>query len=242
MRWISKLRLRVRSLVRRSRVDSELNEELQDHLDRQIEYYVAHGMMPAAARVQALRELGPIELRKDECRDARGIGLADSVRQDVTYAIRSLRKTPGFTAVAVLSLAIGIGANTTIFTLVNSVLLTALPFPGADRLVVLHEHKLDSAEPLSVHPVNYLTWRDRARSFEALALTQMPPLNVMGRDGAEQVSRMLTTPEIFSVFGVHPALGREFTQQDGRPGSDQIVILGYGFWQRWFGGDPAVVG
>src|SRR5919202_1886014 len=242
MRWIAKIRLRVRSLVQRNRVDRELDEELQYHLEQQIEYYVSRGMSLADAKFQALRELGPIELRKEECRDARGLALIDSVRQDLAYALRALRKSPGFTAVAILSLAIGIGANTTMFTLVNSVLLTPLPYPAADRLVVMHEHKLDSSEPLNVHPLNYVEWRTRACSFEALALVQMPPLNVMGRDGAEQVSRMLTTPELFRVFAVRPALGREFTKEDGRRGSDHVVILGYGFWRRWFGGDPAVLG
>src|SRR5690349_19511097 len=242
MRWITKFRLRVRSLVQRNRVNRELDEELQDHLERQIEYHTARGMSREDAKVQATRDLGPIALRKEECRDARGLALIDSVRQDLTYALRALRKSPGFATVAILSLAIGIGANTTIFTLVNSVLLTPLPYPGAERLVVLREHKLDSPEPLNVHPLNYVQWRAQARSFEALALVQMPPLNVMGKGGAEQVSRMITTPEIFHVFGVRPALGREFTKDDGRPGRDHIVILGYGFWQHWFGGDPGALG
>ena len=242
MRLLTKIRLRLRSLTRRTRVDRELDEELQHHLEQQVEYYVSRGMSPGDARFEALRELGPIELRKEECRDTRGVALIDTVRQDVTYAFRALRKTPGFALVAILSLAIGIGANTTIFTLVNSVLLTPLPYPGANRLVVMHEHKLNAPDPLSVHPLNFVQWRTRARSFEALALVQMPPLNVMARDGAEQVSRMLTTPEIFQVFGVRPALGREFTAEDVRTGNENVVILGYGFWQRWFGGDPSVLG
>ena len=242
MRWISKIRLRVRSLIQRSRVDRELGEELQYHLEELIDYYASTGISPAEARYQALREMGPIELRKEECRDARGLAAIESVRQDVTYALRALRKSPGFTAVAILSLAISIGANTTIFTLVNSLLLTPLPFPGAERLVVLHEHRLDSAEPLNVHPVNFLEWQSRARSFEAIALVQTPPVNVMGRDGAEQVSRMLTTPELLHVFGVRPAFGRWFTEDETRPNGNTVVVLGYGFWQRWFGGDPAVVG
>ena len=239
---IAKIRLRVRSLLQRNRVDHELDEELQDHLERQIDYNVARGMSRSDARFAALRELGPIELRKEECRDARGLALIDSVRQDLSYALRALRKSPGFTAIAILSLAIAIGANTTIFTLVNSVLLTPLPYPGADRIVVFHEHKLNSAEPLHVHPVNFVEWRKQARSFEALALVQTPPLNLMGRDGAEQVSRMLATPELFRVFGVRPVIGREFSKDESLPKGGDVVILGYGFWKRWFGGDPAVLG
>jgi putative ABC transport system permease protein len=166
----------------------------------------------------------------------------DSLRQDVIYALRGLRKSPGFSAVAILSLAIGIGANTTIFTFVNTVLLEPLPFPGSDRLVTLHEHQLDSSKPLSVHPAVFIAWRSRARSFEALALTQSPPLNVMGPNGAEQLSRLMSTGDLFRVFGVRPTLGRSFTDEELQPRSGEVVILGYGFWQRWFGADPAVLG
>jgi putative ABC transport system permease protein len=144
--------------------------------------------------------------------------------------------------VAILSLAIGIGANTTIFTFVNAVLLEPLPYPGSDRLVTLHEHQVDSSKPLSVHPAAFVAWRSRARSFEALVLTQSPPLNVMGPNGAEQLSRLMTTGELFQVFGVRPALGRNFTDEELQPRAGQVVILGHGFWQRWFGGDPAVLG
>lgn len=242
MRWTSKLRLRVRSLFRSSQVERELHEEIQYHLEHLVDDHIAAGMSPAEARYKALREMGGIDQRKDECRDARGLALVDSLRQDVTYALRALRKSPGFSTVAILSLAIGIGANTTIFTFVNAVLLRPLPYPGSDRLVVLHEHKLDSGERLNVHPVNFVEWRARARSFEALALVQTPPLNVMGSTGAEQIGRILTTSELFQVFRVKPVLGRGFTEEEMRPGSNQVVILGYGFWQRWFGGDPGVLG
>jgi putative ABC transport system permease protein len=242
MRWTSKLRLRVRSLFRSSQVERELDEELRHHLEHLVDDHVAAGLSPSEARYKALREMGGIDQRKEECRDARGLALVDSLRQDVTYALRALRKSPGFSTVAILSLAIGIGANTTIFTFVNSVLLRPLPYPDSGRLVVLHEHKLDSGEPLLVHPVNFVQWRARARSFEALSLVQTPPLNVMGSNGAEQIGRVMTTSELFQVFRVSPVLGRGFTEEETRPGSNQVVILGYGFWQRWFGGDPGVLG
>ena len=186
--------------------------------------------------------MGAIEQRKEECRDARGLALLDSLRRMSTYALRALRKSPGFSAVAILSLAIGIGANTTIFTFVNAVLLRPLPYPASDRLVVLREQPLGSEGTVNVHPVNFVEWRARARSFEALALVQTPPLNVMGSNGAEQIARVQTTSELFRVFGVGPVLGREFTEEETGPGSHSVVILGHGFWQRWFGGDPGVLG
>jgi putative ABC transport system permease protein len=242
MRWIRTVRMRLRSLFRKTRVDRELDDELRYHLARLTEDFVASGMSRVEARYAALREMGPLQQRREECRDARGITLIDSLRQDVRFALRSLRKSPGFSTVAILSLALGIGANTTIFSFVNAVLLRPLPYPESQRLVVLREQPVGSQETVNVHPVNFLEWRGRARSFEALALVQTPPLNVLSPNGAEQVARVQTTPDLFGVFGVAPVLGRAFTDLDARPGADNVVVLGYGFWQRWFGGDPSVVG
>jgi putative ABC transport system permease protein len=242
MRWATKLRLRLRSLLQGDRVEAELDEELRFHLDRLTEEHVAAGMAPADARRAALREMGGPDQRKEECRDARGLALFDELRQDVRYALRGLRQSPGFTTVAILSLALGIGANTTIFTFVNAVLLRPLPYPGSDRLVILREQPPGAEGTVSVHPLNFLEWRARARSFEALALVQTPPLNVMGADGAEQIARVQTTSQLFRVFGVAPASGRAFTAEETGPGNHDVVVLGHGFWKRWFGGDPAVVG
>jgi len=237
-----RFRLRLRSLLRRTDVEEELNAELQFHLDREIEENLAAGMSPEEARYAARRALGGLDQRKEECRDARGLALVDALRRDVRYALRGLRRSPGFTAVAALSLALGIGANTTIFTFVNSVLLRPLPYPGSERLVILREQPPGSATSVAVHPQNFLEWRARARSFESLALAQTPPLNVIGAEGAEQIAGVQTTRELFRVFGVVPALGREFTPEEMQPGSGHVVILGHTFWQRWFGGDPAVIG
>jgi predicted permease len=242
MRWTRKLRLRLRSLLQWNRVEQELDEELRYHLEYLIDAYVAGGMPPEAARCAALREMGGIEQRKEECRDARGLALLDSLRQDGVYAVRALRKSPAFSAVAIGSLALGIGANTTIFTFVNAVLLRPLPYPGSERMVVLREQPLASGGTVSVHPLNFVEWHARARAFEALALVQTLPLNVIGSDGAESIAMVMTTSELFRVFGLAPALGRAFTDEETRPGSHEVVILGHGFWQRWFGGDPGVIG
>ena len=193
------------------------------------------------------------------------------MRQDLTYALRALLKNPGFSAVAILSLALAIGANTTIFTIVNAVLLRPLPYPEPDRLVVLNEviaatrperagaeragaatqrrarrprwRRASPGSCLSVHPASYVEWQARARAFEALVLVQAPPLNVMGASGAEQISRLQTTGGSVSRVRRPSSDGPRLHQRrhPARRGA-RIVILGYGFWQRWFGGDPGVVG
>jgi predicted permease len=242
VRWVNKCRLRLRSLLRSGRVEQELTEEFRYHVERTTDEYVASGLSPSDARAQALRDMGRLDQRKEECRDASGLTMVHGFRQDVIYAWRGLRRSPGFSAVAILSLAVGIGATTAIFTFVSVVFLRPLPHPASERLVVLHEHERTSSDPMSVHPANFVEWHARARSFDALALVQAPPLNVMGPSGAEQISRLTTTEDIFTVFGVSPVMGRGFSANDTRPGSEQVVVLGHGFWQRWFGGDPGVLG
>ncbi len=242
LRWIRILRLRVRSLFHAGRLEQELDEELRYHLESQVEQNLAAGMSPEEARYAALREMGGVDQHKEECRDARGLALFDDLRQDVRHALRGLRRNPGFAAVAILSLALGTGANTTIFTFVNAVLLRPLPYPGSNRLIVLREQPLGSPQTVGVHPLNFLEWRARASSLEAMALVQPVPLNVFGADGAEQIVRIQTTSDLLRVFGVAPLLGRVFTQEETRPGHQEVVLLGHGFWQRSFGGDPAVLG
>lgn len=242
-RAIDKLWLRMRSLLRRETVERELDEELRYHFERLVEDNRAAGMSAEEARYAALRALGPVESSKEQCRDARGgVLLLESVWQDVIYACRALRKAPGFAVVAILSLAFGIGANTTIFSFVNAVLLRPLPYPGSERLVVLRERPLNSSGTVNVHPVNFVEWRARATAFEALTLSQTPALNILGTSGAEQLPRVQATADLFKVFGLTVLLGREFTDADTRPGAAPVVILGHGFWQRSFAGDPSVLG
>ena len=242
MRAVRKLGLRLRSLFGRARMEAELDEELRYHLDRQMDALKARGLSHEDARLAALREFGGIEQRKEECRDARGLQLIESCLQDARYAVRALLRTPGFTAVALLSLSLGIGANTTIFTFVNAVLLKPLPFPDAGRVVVVREQPQASDDTVAVHPQNFLEWRSRVRAFEAIAIVQRPPVNVVGRDGTEQVSGANVTTDLFRVFGLPPIVGRAFTAADATPGSEPVAVLGYSYWTRRFGRDRAVVG
>ncbi len=199
-------------------------------------------MAPEEARRQAILKFGAVEAVKEDYRDQRSLPVLDHLFKDTRYALRGLRKNPGFTVIAVLTLGLGIGANTTIFTFVNALLLRSLPYPRAEAIVILREQPQNSEETVGVHPFNYLEWRARARSFESLALLQAAPLTVIGDSGAEQISRIQVTAELFRVFGTQPTVGRAFTDEEMQLRSPGVVILGHGFWQTRFGGDPGVVG
>jgi putative ABC transport system permease protein len=165
-----------------------------------------------------------------------------SLFQDLKYALRSLRKSPGFTAVAVLTLALGIGANTAVFTVVNSVLLTPLPYPHPEQLVVLWEAKDPARQATNVvNPDNYLDWRERARSFTGLAAMSWTELTFTG-DAPEVIPGRGVTPNFFDVLGVAPARGRTFTAEEARPDGPRVLVISDGLWRRRFGADPAIVG
>jgi putative ABC transport system permease protein len=165
----------------------------------------------------------------------------EQLMQDARYALRGLRKNPGFCSVAILSLGLGIGANTAIFTFVNAAFLKPLPYPQAERIVSLRQQKSKGGETTLVHPRSFVQWHERAQSFEALAIAQAIPVNTDGDDGAEQVPGLWATSDLFRVFGVRPMMGAGFSDQSGRGGGSEI-ILSYGYWQRRFGGDPSIIG
>jgi putative ABC transport system permease protein len=252
MRWTRTFRLRLRSLLRRTRVEEELDEELQYHLDRLVDEYVAKGMSRDEARYAARREMGAIEPRKEECRDARGLALVDSIRQDVTYAVRTLRKSPGFAGVAILSLALGIGANTAIFSLWNGLLRSSLPGVEKPEQLVMLTNPDDSGSWTGRldGPRSWLTYgefeqmRDHVEAFSAVMASQSSlsswQVRFEGQDWEEARGR-LVSGGYFDVLGVRPAIGRLFTPADDRIDLPHAV-LSHSYWQRRFGGRSDVLG
>ena len=245
--WFYTMPLRMRSLFRRRHVERDLDDELQYHVQRKTEEYVEQGMTPKEARCAALRAMGGIEQRKEECRDAWRVGLIHNLNQDLQYGARMIRKTPGFSAVAVLTLTIGIGANTAIFSLLNAVLLEPLPYPDSDRLVQLMHfspswapgQKTDSAAV-----PEFTVWREQKQVFQDVAAYGAIPftVNLTGNEVPEQLRAVKVSEEYFRVFGVPIPFGRAFSPAEDRPGGRPVVMISHGLWHRRFAGDRSVVG
>lgn len=251
MRWFTVLRLRVRSLVDGRQVDRELDEELESHLEHLADDFLASGMSLEDARYAARREMGAIEQRKEECRDARRVGVIESIRQDIGFALRGLRTSRAFAVVAVLSLALGIGANTAMFSLWNGLLhspLSGVRSPG--DLVILSNPDDSGSWTGRVNGVrSWLTYgefellRDQARSFSALMATQSSLMEFqvrLERRGEHVVKGRLVSGAFFATLGVTPALGRFFSAQDDGADSPSVVIS-HAYWQR-LGGQVDVLG
>jgi putative ABC transport system permease protein len=243
MRLLTKLRLRLRSLVLPRRVDAELDEEMRLHIERQIDAYVAGGMTPAAARDAARREMGGVEHWKDQCRDARGFATFDSLRQDVRYALRMLRRNPGFTLVGVLVMSLGIGANTAVFSVVNSVLLNPLAYPDPDRIVTLSYSGDTVARPQAaaafegqVSAPDATDWLEQSTTFEAMAYYTTGRTSVLANGAAEYGLISRVRPDFFRAFGVAPALGRTFSRDEQNEGGGAAIVSSSYARQRF--GDP----
>jgi putative ABC transport system permease protein len=234
--WVYTIPLRLRALFRRADVESELDEELQYHLDRQIDEYVARGMHPASARTLALRAMGGVERRKEEMRDTRGWNWLDGIRRDTRYALRVLRRSPSFAAVAALTLALGIGASAAIFSVVDAVLLRPLPYREADRLLFL-EHAGGT-----VAAATFLDWKAGSRKVERMSAAESWSPNLTGGDKPERISAIRLTVDHLPMLGISPLLGRFFLPEEEHAGAHRVIVLGHGVWQRRFAGDSTVVG
>ena len=219
-------------------------DELRAHLELRVDALMASGIEPEEARRRARVEFGPVEAYKDRIRDTRRLTWLDDLRQDVRHAMRSFGRTPGFTAVAVLTLAVGIGANTAIFSLADAVALRAIPYADPDRLVVLWGNVMRaSLERRGASFPDYLDWRQRARTFEDLAAVDSQMVTLAGVDEPERLNVEYVSSSYFPLLRASPVLGRAFRADEDRlPTPEPVVVLSDGLWKGQFGADPQIVG
>jgi predicted permease len=241
---LSNLLRRWRALTHKEQLEHELDDEMRFHLERDIEQHIKSGMSPAAARYAALKSFGGVDQSKEECRSARGVTLIENILRDISYSVRVLLKSYAFTFVVILTLALGIGANTAIFSFANGILLRPLPYPQSDRLAVLDENApKQGIETMSVSFPNYLDWREQNHVFEGVATYyRTSRYSLSGAGEPIEVRGTRVSEGLFEVLRVSPQLGRTFTAAEDRPEDDAVVILGHDLWQRNFGGDPKIIG
>jgi predicted permease len=237
------VRSRLRSIFQRGSVETELDEELRDHLDRQTEAYLAVGVSPADARLAARRDFGNVAVAKDACRDARGVNVLYDLAKDCRYALTRMRRTPGFTAAVVLTVAIGIGATTAIFSIVSAVILRPLPYRDPSRLVMLWtDDPKHAIHEEGVSYPNFADWRRENQSFEEMALVSRNLTATLGGgEDPEPIRAAVVSPTFFDVLGVAPAVGRAFSDAEANA-REKVVVLSHALWLRRFGGSPDAIG
>ena len=249
MRWLSQFRMWLLMLFRRDRATSHLDDELQFHIDRQIAENRAAGMTADEARCAALRTFGNPALLRDQTRSTWSWNWVEASLRDLQYSLRTLRRTPGFSLMAILVMALCIGAATSLFTIVRSVLLRPLPFRDPARLVMVYEHfrgdwaNVGTFNYNVVSPADYLDWRKQTHGFEDMAAWRWWQFNFSGERGElpEVVTASAGSWNLFHVLGVQPALGRNFIESEDRPGSN-VVLLTWNIFERRFAADPSIVG
>jgi putative ABC transport system permease protein len=233
----------LRSLFRKERVGQELGEELNGFLEMAAEEKMKQGMSRKDALRAVRLERGNLEVTKEVVRSAGWESLVETWWQDLRFAIRTLRKNIGFAAVVVLTLALGIGANTTIFTVVNGVILKPLPYPQPDRLVTLWERQLSDGTVGTVAPANFFDWREQNHSLDKMAaIDPYPDFILNGTGEPQRLTGAAVSSDFFSLMGVHMALGRDFLPEEDRPGYNRVVILSYSTWLHYFGSRSDIVG
>jgi predicted permease len=239
MRWIAKLRTILRTTLRRRQAEDELDDELHYHVEQEVANNIGAGMTPEEARFAAQRLVGPISLYKEECRDARPLGFLEYSLRDLRYAVRTLRHTPLFTTMAIATLALGIGANTTVFTFIENILLRSLPVQDPEALVALNW-----GDTISMSYPNYVDLRDGNTAFSNIAAYCLAPLSISihTRDNF-RVWGYEATGNYFETLGIQPLLGRFFgPAADDKPGGHPVLVISYRLWQSRFDADPNVVG
>ncbi len=243
MRRLRALFVRVASLFGRARQERDLAEELEAHLQMHVDDGLRAGLTPEAARREAIRKLGGVEPTKEKLRDRRRVPVFETMIRDLRFAARSLGKSPGFAAVTIATLALGIGANTAIFTIVHAVMIERLPFGDPDRIVVVWEETARRpGRPNHVSPSNFIRWQERQTVFASMSALYDWRANLSGQAQPEELVAQDVTPNFFTTLGVAPQLGRAFAPDEGAEGRNRVAVLSHALWQRRFGGDPGIVG
>src|SRR5215470_4591100 len=237
------------ALLRRTQVERELDEELRYHIEQQTEQNIRLGMNPEEARFAARKAFGGVEQAKERSRDARGLRWIEELWQDLLYGARVLVKNLGFTLIAAVTLALGIGANTAIFSIVKSVLIRPLPFAQPERLMqarYAQQPGMLQGDYLSyINRRDLVDWRTRGRSFERIVGYRADARDTLVLQGAEApqvINGASVTHDLLPLLGVQPALGRYFLPEEGKPGGDRLIILSDELWRRRFGADPGIIG
>jgi putative ABC transport system permease protein len=228
-------------LLSRRRMEEDLSQEIRAHLEEKIEELVEDGMPREEAMYAARREFGNVALIEERGRETWGFPRLESILADFRYGFRMLRKHKGFAALAIVMLALGIGANTAIFSVINTVLLRPLPYPRADRLVYLSEWSQDVPD-LSIAMANFADWQKMNTVFDSMVAYRFENMNLVGQGTPQRLAVRQITAGLFPTLGVEPILGRELTAEDDKPGAEPVVLLSDSMWARSFGRDPSVLG
>lgn len=230
-----------RNVFRRSRVESDLQAEVSSCLQILADQKTNAGVSPEAARLEALKDFGGVDQVKERVREIRMGHLLETVLQDLRYGFRTLLKKPGFTAAALLTLTLGIAANTAIFSVVNSVLLRPLPYPDPDQLVIVGQ-TVDGGGDRSLSPGDFLDVQSQNHVLSGMAAYRERSFNLIGADRAVKVNAVETTTNLFDLLGTEPKVGRTLRPEDGGRAINRSAVLGYRLWQSRFGGSPEIVG
>jgi predicted permease len=240
MSWFRKAKIRFRALFQKEKFDARMDDEMRSHIEMQTQENIEAGMKPEEARYAALRQFGWVQSIKDACREQRGVSWIENLGQDIRYGARMLCKNPAFTAVAVLTLALGIGSNTAIFSVVDAVLLRPLAYPDSGQLVWLCERGPDWSGGSMSYP-NFTDWRNQQSVFESFGAYSGNNLTLTGAGEPVRLAGALMSADVFAALRTQPEIGRVFREDEDKPGAAPVAVISHALWQNRFGGDAGIV-
>ncbi|HEX7284430.1 MAG TPA: ABC transporter permease, partial [Vicinamibacterales bacterium] len=235
---------RLRALLHHDELDRGLHAEVRFHIEMETEKNIKQGMSPEDARLKALRSFGPMEKHKEETREARGVSSLETLIADVRYGARALFKHPGYALLAILTLGLGIGANTAIFSVINGVLLKPLPYEHGNRLVIVQQSRPLSGQPqVGVAIAEYFDYRERAKDvFDGLVEYHQMNFDLINRGEPDRVNTGVVSHNFFDLLGIKPIIGRTFVESDDVRDAEAVLVLSHTYWRTKFGGDPNIIG